>query len=134
MTTKINTNFILAGVAIAGAYLYMSTRQRAASKATPQAVNRQFFQSPAAQVGTGPSPAAGNSLLDFGLGLANRALSAFNQPIIRPPGFTPGYFPDNAGEGAALDYYATHADQFAANTPLAYVTNTGGGGGWADSQ
>jgi hypothetical protein len=124
---------ILAAVGIAG-YWFFTRQAKAAKKSTPAAANAAFFQSPAAKAGAQQSPAAGNPLATIGLGLINNVLGSLNQPLIRPTGYTPAYTPDNTGEGAALDFYSTHQDNYAANSPQSYITNTDTTGSWLDSQ
>jgi hypothetical protein len=72
-----------------------------------------------------------------GINLLGKLFGSSSDPIYRSPGYTPGYFPDNAGEGAARAYYVANQDAFAVNPPATFATDPqlyASTGGWADQQ
>lgn len=126
---------ILAAVGIGA--LWLNAQRKAAAAQTPGQTTRRFFVSPAATAGKAPSVAAGMG--DAVVGILNKVLTAADQPLYRPAGYTPGYFPDTQGEAQAAAYAKTQdfIDATATNPPSSYVSNDGvqgGTGGFLDSQ
>ena len=139
MSTTMNMSpknlMILAALGI-GAY-FLTTRRAVAGTTTGQ-VPLPWSQSPTRAITANGQPAAGNQgLVTAGLNLFNNLISAGSAPLVRTPGFNPGYYPDTAGEVEARNYYLANPDAFAVNPPTSYQSNdgfTGGTGGWLDSQ
>lgn len=133
---------ILAAVGM-GAYLLMTRSAGAATLPNGQRttangaaqVPRIFGSSPTAAIQ--PQGAGNQGMINAGINLISQLLSNGNNPLVRSPGYTPGYFPDTTGEAAAQAYYSANPDAFAVNPPTSFNSDPQlyvSTGGYLDSQ
>jgi len=130
MTLKPQNLAMLAGLGLAAYFLTMR-QARAGSVAGKPPVT--WAQNPTRAV-TAPGQ---DTAVAAGINLLGKLFGSSSDPIYRSPGYTPGYFPDNAGEGAARAYYVANQDAFAVNPPATFATDPqlyASTGGWADQQ
>ena len=118
-------NLLLLAMLGIGAYM-LATRKAAAQTLSPRSATAKpqaiWSQSPTRAITANGQPAnAGSagqqSILPAAFNFINGLLSANTAPLYRPPGYTPGYFPDNMGEAAAAQAYQANPDAFATNVP-----------------
>lgn len=130
MTLKPQNLAILAGLGLAAYFLTMrSARAGSVASKTPGVWN----QSPTRAI----MPAGQDTAMAAGINLIGKLFGSSSEPIYRSPDFNPGYYPDNAGEGAARAYYVANPDAFAVNPPTSFNSDPqlyASTGGWADQQ
>lgn len=108
-------NLLILGAVAVGAYWFMTRKQgSSAGKSSPQ-----YYGSYSRPSSKG-APGSVQSITDAGIGLLGGLLGV-GQPTYRAPGYSPGYFPDNAGEESARQYLGLNPDTFAANPPQSVI-------------
>ncbi len=136
---KLDANNLII-IAALGFGAYWLTKRQATAAPAPAGQNSTLRPNQPMRPGYG-APQGQTNTIGQVAGLLNAGVNAistlFGGAITRPPGYTPGYFPDTTGEAPAQQYYNDNRDLFAVNPPTTYMPNdgtTGGTGGWLDSQ
>ena len=122
-------NLLILGAVAIGAYWFVARKSKSAggSAGVPWYSNNQGLAN--------KSTSGASRITDAGINLLGGLLGV-GQPTYRAPGYSPGYFPDTAGETAAKRYATAVPDLFAANPPQGAISDFQGyvsTGGYLDS-
>lgn len=129
---NIKTEHLIMLATIGAAAFFMTKKANASTNSKMPTI---WAQNPTRAIT--PQAGAPDNMIMTGLNLINKIWSGGNAPLVRSPGYVPGYFPDTAGEEQARAYYLANQDAFAVNPPTSYATDPqlyASTGGWADSQ